>query len=453
MSAAAPVSGIVGDAKNWPLEALKSAQAARSAWRSQALSDLVRDASTTWNKLLFPTPRMESWRYTNPDVVERGSFAIVAAATGGIASTLSASDLKPFLIPGLKAHNLVWVDGCFQPSLSSSEAIQGVTIRRLGELALEADTDGVSTFGWSDIHKEESFAALATALMTDGVSISVNRGAVVEKPIQILHIATASSIGKVVTPRLAIEAGEASQVSVIESHVSLNGGSYISLPVAEIRAADGAIVDYVRFQDESLEGYHIAGTAISQGRNAQVRSQIFSFGGALVRNNVTVALNGCGTNAVLNGLSVLSGSQHVDNTTLIHHIEPSAESREHFKGIYADKSKGVFSGTITVEKIAQKTNAFQSNQALLLSPTASIETRPQLKIWADDVKCTHGATVGQLDADALFYLRSRGIAKDTARNFLIHAFASEVVTSVTNPLVREYIEARLSKSLDAIASV
>jgi Fe-S cluster assembly protein SufD len=151
---------------------------------------------------------------------------------------------------------------------------------------------------------------------------------------------------------------------------------------------------------------------------------------------------------VLNGLSLLAGKQHVDNSTLIHHIEPSAESREHFKGIYAGESRGVFSGTITVEKIAQKTNAFQSNQALLLSPDAGIESRPQLKIWADDVKCTHGATVGQLDPDAMFYLQSRGISKEAAKAFLVHAFASEVLTSVQVTAVKEHVESLISNRLE-----
>jgi Fe-S cluster assembly protein SufD len=162
-------------------------------------------------------------------------------------------------------------------------------------------------------------------------------------------------------------------------------------------------------------------------------------------------LRGANSQSLLNGLSLLSGTQHVDNTTLIHHIEPSAESREHFKGIYAGESRGVFSGTITVEKIAQKTNAFQSNQALLLSSDASIESRPQLKIWADDVKCTHGATVGQLDADALFYLRSRGIGEDAAKAFLVHAFASEVLSSVAVAPVKEYVEGIISSRLDTLA--
>jgi Fe-S cluster assembly protein SufD len=229
--------------------------------------------------------------------------------------------------------------------------------------------------------------------------------------------------------------------------VTTGGEKYLSLPVAEIVAADNAIVDYYKYQQEAVSANHVSNTIVSQGRSGNVSTHIFSFGGALVRNNVTANLKGSGANAVLNGLSVLSGTQHVDNTTEIHHIEPSIESREHFKGIYADASRGVFSGTITVDQIAQKTNAFQSNQALLLSPNASIETRPQLKIWADDVKCTHGATVGQLDQDAMFYLRSRGIGREEARNFLIHAFASEVLSTVKVPALKEYVEAAITEKL------
>ena len=186
---------------------------------------------------------------------------------------------------------------------------------------------------------------------------------------------------------------------------------------------------------------------VSQGRSGNVSIHLFSFGGALVRNNVSTLLKGSGAQSVLNGLSVLNGSQHVDNATVIHHQEPSIESRELFKGIYADSSRGVFSGTIIVDQIAQKTNAFQSNQSLLLSVDSSIETRPQLKIWADDVKCTHGATVGQLNEEAMFYLRSRGISKEEARNFLIHAFASEVLTSVKLKPLREFVEARITEKL------
>jgi Fe-S cluster assembly protein SufD len=328
----------------------------------------------------------------------------------------------------------------FAPEHSSKDALQGIRIARLAEGA----GDGVGSLA---PHTDEAFAALATALVTDGVSIVAERNAVASQPIHIVHVATSQSAGRVITPRLFVRAEENSQVAIIESYVTIGGEGYLSLPVAEVSAADGAIVDYYKYQHEAVSASHVSNTIVEQGRAGVVSTHIFSFGGALVRNNVTVNLKGSGANAVLNGLSVLNGTQHVDNSTEIHHIEPTIESREHFKGIYADSSRGVFSGTITVDQIAQKTNAFQSNQALLLSPNASIETRPQLKIWADDVKCTHGATVGQLDQEAMFYLRSRGIGREEARNFLIHAFASEVLTTVKVPALKEYVEAAITEKL------
>jgi Fe-S cluster assembly protein SufD len=448
MTSAATVSTASSESQGWVSTALAEAKARRASWRSSSLSSVVSAAQEAWNKILFPTPRMESWKYTNPERVAKGSFAL---APERATTQLTAKDIEPYLIAGLDAHLVVWVDGVFNAELSTVGDLAGVTLARISELAKASDVE--SAVGFSNVHGDEAFAALATALLTDGVSISVARGAAVEKTIHIVHVATSAAHGSVTAPRLVVDAGEVSQISIVESHVALAGGSYLSLPVAEIRAAQGAVVDYVKFQNESRDAFHVSTTAVDQGRDATVRTHVFSFGGALVRNNATVSLKGSASNAVLNGLSVLSGTQHVDNTTLIHHIEPSSESREHFKGIYADESRGVFSGTITVEKIAQKTNAFQSNQALLLSPTASIETRPQLKIWADDVKCTHGATVGQLDADALFYLRSRGIDRDVARNFLIHAFASEVLTSLENAKVRGHVEGVLSGVLDTLARV
>ncbi len=448
MTSAVTLPTSVDEAQGWATSAIAEAKLRRSAWRSGTLAALTATAEQTWSKVLFPTPRMEAWKYTNPERVAKGSFKLAAASS---AVKLVAKDIEHYMIPGLDAHRIVLVDGVFSPELSSPGEVSGARVARIAELAQV--TDGEVSIGFSNAHCEEAFAALATALMVDGVSISVQPGARVEKAIHIVHVATTAANNTVWAPRLVVDAEENSQVSLVESHVALAGGAYLSLPVTEIRAAQGANVDYVKFQNESRDAFHVSTTCVDQGRDAHVRTHIFSFGGALVRNNATVDLKGSGSNGVINGLSVLSGSQHVDNTTLIHHIEPAAESREHFKGIYADDSRGVFSGTITVEKIAQKTNAFQSNQALLLSPSASIETRPQLKIWADDVKCTHGATVGQLDADALFYLRSRGISRDIARNFLIHAFASEVLISVEDVKVRGYLEGVLSGVLDTLARV
>lgn len=430
--------GSVSEPKGlWVDNAIAAARERQSATLPASAQELAQAAAAVWAKLLFPTPSLEEWKYTNPEGIASASLALPAATP----VQLSEADISRFCVPQLECARLVFVDGHFSEKLSRMPSQAGLTVSRL-------QSGGEQPFGALKAHEMEPFAALASALLSDGVCVSVQKNVAVASPLHIISVATKGADSCVITPRLFIEAGECSQVTVIESSVSLGARRYLSLPVAEVRAAQGATVDLYKFQEESPEAFHVSNTDVEQSRDSTVRTHIFSFGGQLVRNNVNVRLAGSNCNAVLNGLSVLSSGQHVDNATMIHHIEPSSESREHFKGIYADKSRGVFSGTITVEQIAQKTNAFQSNQALLLSPNASIETRPQLKIWADDVKCTHGATVGQLDAEAMYYLRSRGIDRETARNFLVHAFASEVLTSVQLEPLKQYVEGVLSAKLD-----
>ncbi|MFN4896185.1 MAG: Fe-S cluster assembly protein SufD [Pseudomonadota bacterium] len=430
---------------SWVVAAL--AQAGAMQDRDQKLPVEVRrsvsEARTVWSKVLFPTPRVEGWKYTNTDVIAKGPFVLAAAQP--IDGDLSALIEKGVIRGYERSSLLVFIDGAFSPEYSSLVVEPGVEVTRLREGGQSAVR--VGSLGQ---HHEESFAALATALLSDCVVVRVQSGCSAQVPVQIVHVVTANAEGAVVTPRVFVEAGENARVTVVESHVGAPGVRYLSLPIAELTAEQGALIDYYKVQTESEKAFHVAGVTATQARNAQVRSQIFSFGGALVRNNAQSLLKGAGAQTLLNGLSLLAGSQHVDNTTLIHHIEPHAESREHFKGIYGGASKGVFSGTITVEKIAQKTNAFQSNQALLLSSDATIDSRPQLKIWADDVKCTHGATVGQLDAEALFYLRSRGIGREDAKAFLVHAFASEVLTEVSSSQVKQHIEQLITAKLQVI---
>jgi Fe-S cluster assembly protein SufD len=433
MTAAAKSKTVEIPGAQWVSTALEAAKVHRSNTSFNAMAD---EARAVWEKVLFPTPRQEAWKYTDTDAIAKGAFSLSRDAS----SSVTAQEIAPFLIPDLSAYLLVFVNGVFSDTLSNTETVTGVAIQRLG-------AGDKAAFGSLGQHKDEAFAALATALTTDALSLEVSRGAVVTRPFHVINLVTEKGASNVFAPRLVVTAHEQSQITIIESAVSTKAIKYLSLPIVEISAADGAIVDYYKLQDESQEAYHVSSMTVAQGRASSVSAHIFSFGGALVRNNVTNLLKGSGATSVLNGLSVLNGSQHVDNSTLIHHIEPSIESREHFKGIYADESRGVFSGTITVDQIAQKTNAFQSNQALLLSPSASIETRPQLKIWADDVKCTHGATVGQLDDDAMFYLRSRGVGLEEARGFLIHAFASEVLTTCTVEPLRQHVEGVISRKL------
>lgn len=442
-----PRGGGDESSSSWVEQALESAAKCRKSIKlPQELLSTIDEARSAWSKVRFPTPKLEAWKYTNPAVIAEGPFSVPAYVDGaaGIEELLGQAT-----IAGLKeSSRLVFVDGVFAADLSRVNSVQGVQIERL---AGENGASAAVEVGALGLHKEEPFAALATALVSDAVCLTVDRGSVIEHPVQVVHLVSGRADGAVLTPRIYIKALEGSQITVVESFVGASGIRYLSLPMSEIRTEGNARVDYYNIQCQSEAAYHVSGAVVEQHRDSEVKTHIFSFGGALVRNNAQVRLKGSNTNAVLNGLSLLSGSQHVDNATLIHHIEPSAESREHFKGIYAGESRGVFSGTITVEKEAQKTNAFQSNQALLLSSEASIETRPQLKIWADDVKCTHGATVGQLDPNALFYLQSRGISRDDAKAFLVHAFASEVLSSVVNDAVKQHVEGIISQRLTVLA--
>ncbi|MEY4701912.1 MAG: hypothetical protein RL326_2099 [Pseudomonadota bacterium] len=439
MSAAAKIEETPVSTASWVDRALQAAEVAQADLKLAMISKLAAEGRSVWGKLLFPSQKLEDWKYTNPDSIARGPYDF---ALGAKASSAARELLERARVSNLGAAcEVVFVDGSYSEELSRVGSTAGVVVARASET-----TTAIGSLG---LHKEDSFAALATALFSDCVSVTVKMGQVLETPIHVVYVTTGASEGRVATPRLRIDAEQGSQVTVVESHIGAQGVRYLALPVGEIVAASGSIVDYYRLQLESEVAHHVSGLSVEQHRDAVVRAHIFSFGGALVRNNAHMVLNGSGAQSVINGLSLLSGSQHVDNTTTIHHREPNTESREHFKGIYAKESRGVFSGTIVVDKIAQKTNAFQSNQALLLSSNASIDSRPQLKIWADDVKCTHGATVGQLDADAMFYLQSRGISKDDARAFLVHAFASEVLTSVQCAPVKEYVEAAISERLEA----
>lgn len=239
-------------------------------------------------------------------------------------------------------------------------------------------------------------------------------------------------------------------MEVIETYAGINDGGYFTNSVTEIFAKPGAKVRHAKLGFESAQALHLGKIGVRQERDSSVATLAFTIGGALVRNEVDPVLDGTGCEGVLNGLTILDDTQHVDNCTVIDHAQPNSESHELFKGIYLGKSRGVFSGTIIVRQDAQKTNAIQNNQSLLLSDEASIETKPQLKIWADDVKCTHGATVGQLDEDAMFYLRSRGIPLEAARNMLVHAFASDVLREETNESLRAYLETRLLQKLGVV---
>jgi Fe-S cluster assembly protein SufD len=294
-------------------------------------------------------------------------------------------------------------------------------------------------------YQDHPFVALNTAFLQDGAFVSIPRGKAVERPIHLLFVSTHDRRGTATVshPRNLILAGDDSQAMVIESYIGLNNALYFTNAVTEIVAGENAVVAHYKLQRESEEAFHISTVQASLSHNSNFSSHSIDLGGALVRNDVNAVLDGKGIECTLDGLYMVAGRQHVDNHTRIDHVKPHCSSRELYKGVLGGRSKGVFNGKIYVHKDAQKTDAKQTNKNLLLSEDAVINTKPQLEIYADDVKCTHGTTIGQLDQEAIFYLRSRGIDLEAARGLLTYAFASEMIGRIKVEPVRAQLETLL----------
>jgi Fe-S cluster assembly protein SufD len=358
-------------------------QAAVKPWM-QALRE---SAFQRFAELGFPTTHDEEWRFTNVAPIARAKFAhatSVPLVTGGLAG----------------------------PEANLAETW-------LGKLAS---------------FRDNVFVALNTAFLQDVVVIQVPRGAIVEKPIRIEYSA---ADGAYVAPRALIVVGADAHCTIVESYSGT--GKYFTNAVTEIVAGDRAVVDHYKVQREDVSAFHVATLAAQLGRSANFSTHSISLGGALVRNDVNVVLSD-GTDATVNGLYIVNGTQHVDNHTSIDHAKPHGTSHELYKGILDDKSAAVFNGRIIVRKDAQKTDSKQTNKNLVLSDDAVIDTKPELQIHADDVRCTHGATIGQLDAESLFYMQSRGIGKQQARSLLTYAFAQDVIDRIQVPDLREQLE-------------
>jgi len=387
------------------------------------LASLRRSAMTRFAELGFPTVKDEEWRFTNLSPVARRAFE--SAPDGD--ETVSPEFIARFRYDD-HALRLVILNGRFSRRLSHfSAAPSGVTVTSLS-LALRQHGEIVK----SHLAKhasivDDAFTALNTALMTDGALVYVPRGVVLEQPIEILYVATGGDTEWAAHPRTLIVVEENAQAGIVESYVGDSPTAYFMNPVTEIVAGAASVIDHVRVTQETDKACHVGVQQLRQLRNSTVRSTNLTFGGGLVRQDVNTLLDGEGCNCVLNGLTLGRGRQHVDNHLRITHAKPHCDSREFYKGVYDGKSSGVFSGRIMVHQGAQKTDAKQTNMNLLLSGEAHVDSKPQLEIFADDVKCTHGATIGQLDDNAVFYLRSRGIPQDAARDLLVQAFAADIV--------------------------
>ncbi len=405
---------------------------------------LRRTAIERFAEIGFPTTKLEEWRFTNVAKVAATDFAR-SLPGGGEATT---ADVASHLFES--GTRMVFIDGHFAPELSSLSGLpEGVVVDSLAH-ALSATPERVEPhLGHYARFEEHAFVALNTAFMADGAFIEVPPGVVIEEPIQLLFAATAatgttSSDGParplVSYPRNLIVAGESSQVQVIETYVGLEQGIYLTCPVTEVVAGPNAYVDHYKVQKESIESYHLGTLQLYQDRSSNVFAHSIATGGAVVRNDTNANLDAEGCECTMDGLYVLRGDQFIDNHMRLDHAKPHCHSFELFKGILDERSRAVFNGRIYVAKDAQKTDAKQSSRALLLSKEALVNSNPQLEIFADDVKCTHGSTVGQLDDDAVFYLRSRGIGEEAARSILTYAFASDIVNRIRIEPVRKELE-------------
>ena len=395
----------------------------------------------------FPTLHDEDWRFTNVSPVAKLNFhpASPVTANGAESKVVDSS-----IFAGLGGHRLVFVNGYFCAKLSSVKDLpQGVRIENLAS-ALAQDSSVIEKhLGKYAQTAKNTFAALNQAFFSDGAFISVPQGVEVTEPVQLLYISSAKQPGEAILPRNLVIAGANSKLTVVESYLSTGNTPYLTNAVTEILAGDNARVEHVKLQDEMDAAYHIATIAGEFGRTSNVTVHSFALGAKLSRNNIRAKLAGEGLECILNGLYLTHDEQLADHHMIVEHAQPHCASHEYFNGILDDKSKGVFHGRIYVHPVAQKTDAKQTNKNLLLSDNASADTKPQLEIYADDVKCTHGATIGQLNPESIFYLRSRGMSKDTARRILIHAFAGEIIERIQCESAREVIDKLVWDRLEA----
>jgi Fe-S cluster assembly protein SufD len=410
-----------------------------------AVRRLRKSAIARFDEIGFPGPRAEDWKFTSVAPIARTPFR---PAPNAEAHGLSLADLPEEAGPREK-NRLVFVNGHLARDLSSLTTVPtGVTLTGLAE-ALAVSPDAIEAhLGRHARFEDHPFVALNTAFFADGAFLHVPAGKVVEEPIHLVFLSTAPEEATVSHPRNLIVAERGSQLTLVERHVGLAEANYFTNGVTEVVVGDGAHLDHYKVQQEGPAAYHVAVTQVYQGRDSRFSTHFVGFGGSLVRNEVRVLLDAEGSEATVNGLYLASGTQHMDNHTVLDHAMPRCASHELYKGILSDRAHGVFNGKIYVRQDAQKTDAKQTNQTLLLSDDATINTKPQLEIYADDVKCTHGATVGQLDADALFYLRSRGIGIEQARGLLLFAFANDVIQRIRIDSLRESLERTLLATRD-----
>lgn len=400
------------------------------------------EAIKIFESLGFPSKKEEAWKYTSLKSILKHDYSVFPKHEKNI----EYNDVKKYFIHEIDSYKIVFIDGKYSSHLSQTTH-DGIDVCLMSAALNKPKYQLVIDNYFNKAATKDSITSLNTAFSQEGAYIHIPKNKLVEKPIQIIHFSTGNETAIMHQPRNLIVVNENSHVQIIERHQSLTNNPVLTNSVTEIFANKRAIVDYYKIQNDNENASLIDNTFINQKQESHCSVHTFSFGGKLTRNNLNFYQNGERIDSTLKGVTIIGNKQHVDHNTLVHHIEPNCESHQDYKGIFNDNATGVFNGKVLVNKEAQKTNAFQANNNILVSDKASINTKPQLEIFADDVKCSHGCTIGQLDESALFYMQSRGIPKKEAKALLMYAFSNNVLSSVKIPEIKQRINKIIATKL------
>ena len=409
---------------------------------NSSVHDIRTEAIKTFEAEGFPTKRLEDWKYTSLNSILKHDYSVFPT----IENDIEFKDVKKYFIHEIDAYKIIFIDGKYASHLSQTTH-DGLDVCLMSAALTKPKYKVIIDNYFNKIAAKDGLSSLNTAFSHEGAYINIPKNKVVEKPIQIIHFSTGNEAAVMLQPRNLIVVNDNAHVQIIERHQSLTDNPVLTNSVTEIFTNKRAIVDYYKIQNNKQSASLIDNTYINQKQESLAKVHTFSFGGKLIRNNLNFYQNGERIDSTMKGITIIGDKQHVDHNTLVHHIEPNCESHQDYKGIFNDSSTGVFNGKVVVEKLAQKTNAFQANNNILMSDKATINTKPQLEIFADDVKCSHGCTIGQLDESAMFYLRSRGIPEKEARALLMFAFSNNVMDSVKIPELKNRITKIIAKKL------
>ena len=401
----------------------------------EGLHDIRLEALKTFEDKGFPTKKVEAWKYTSLNSILKNEFRVLQKEE----TAIEYKDVKKYFLSDSDTYKLVFINGVFSSHLSSTTH-DGLDVCLMSSALTKPKYKMViDAFYNNTADKTDSMTALNTAFATEGAFINIPKSKVVAKPIEIIYFSTVADKALLVQPRNLVVVGENAHVQIVERHQNLTNSTVLTNAVTEIVAHKRAIVDFYKLQNDNEEATLVDNTYITQKQESRVSVHTFSFGGKLIRNNLNFYQDGERIDSTLKGVTLISDKQHVDHYTLVSHNQPNCESHQNYKGIYDGNSTGVFNGKIYVDKIAQKTDGFQQSNNILLSEKANIYAKPQLEIFADDVKCSHGCTIGQLDDEAMFYMRQRGIPKKEAKALLMYAFTDEVMESVKVPELKSKV--------------